>query len=142
MPIPLLNSQSILPAQRTASSGEVKANIRQSCVVTLEDFDSEVVEAIEAIFAPPVREVPEKIKGRAPVVEVSVFEGEDPPEEIINGSIYLGVLAAEYLALGLNPWPRKPDAEFGASADDHANRETASPFAALARLKPDREPQG
>ena len=34
----------------------------------------------------------------------------DPPDEIVNGRIDLGRVTAEFLALGLDPFPRKPDA--------------------------------
>ena len=37
---------------------------------------------------------------------------EDPPEPIVNGAIDLGALAAEFLMLGLDPYPRKPGAVF------------------------------
>ena len=50
-----------------------------------------------------------------------------------SGSIDLGSLAAEFLALGLDPSPRKPGVAFEAPAD--AGEET--PFAALQTLKGD-----
>ena len=37
---------------------------------------------------------------------------EDEPDPIIGGKIDLGALAAEFFALGLDPWPRKPGAAF------------------------------
>ncbi len=61
------------------------------------------------------------------------FEIPDPPEPIVNGFIDLGQLAAEFLVLGLDPYPRKPGAEFippelVVDPEEH-------PFAALKALK-------
>jgi hypothetical protein len=50
-----------------------------------------------------------------------------------DGRIDLGAIAAEHLALGLDPYPRAPGAEFADHIEDAA-RET-SPFAALGLLK-------
>ena len=49
------------------------------------------------------------------------------PDEIVNGQIDLGALTAEFLALGLDPYPRKPGVDF--SYQDPAD-EKDSPFAA------------
>ncbi len=62
------------------------------------------------MFAPP-----SQIPVSAKVVqseEGDEFEIPDPPEPIVNGFIDLGQLAAEFLVLGLDPYPRKPGAEF------------------------------
>ncbi|MND03201.1 hypothetical protein D3C83_229160 [compost metagenome] len=50
-----------------------------------------------------------------------------------GGTVDLGALAAEFLVLGIDPYPRKPGASFEApaTADDPA----AHPFATLAALK-------
>ena len=58
----------------------------------------------------------------------------EPPDEIVNGQIDLGALTAEFLALGLDPYPRKPGVDF--SYQD-APDEKDSPFAALGKLKGD-----
>ena len=63
---------------------------------------------------------------------------EEPPDPIIEGRIDLGALAAEFLALGLDPYPRKPGVDFAAPADASA---PASPFAVLGRRgRQDRSP--
>jgi hypothetical protein len=36
----------------------------------------------------------------------------DPPDPIIDGTIDVGALVAEFLALGLDPYPKKPGVEF------------------------------
>ena len=111
---------------RVRVAGLITAEITQICVVTLDPFDSRLEEEIDLEF-----EVPQ---GRDD-------EGEDPerqadldrPDEIIGGQIDLGAVVAEFLALGLDPHPRKPGAEFtGASAPE---TKPDSPFAALEALK-------
>ena len=41
----------------------------------------------------------------------------EPPDEIVNGQIDLGALTAEFLALGLDPYPRKPGVDFSFRGD-------------------------
>jgi hypothetical protein len=57
----------------------------------------------------------------------------DPPDPIIGGRIDLGALAAEFLSLGLDPYPRKPGVDFEAPEGDAPGEE--SPFAALGKLR-------
>jgi uncharacterized metal-binding protein YceD (DUF177 family) len=102
--------------------GVVKARITQICVVTLEPFDSDIEEDAEVDFAESSGMPPE------PPTEMHEYE---PPDEIVNGEIDLGALTAEFLALGLDPYPRKPGVEF--NYRDPANEED-SPFAALRGL--------
>ena len=58
---------------------------------------------------------------------------DDEPDPIVDGKIDLGALAAEFLALGLDPYPRKPGAEFAAPV---AEEDDDSPFAPLDHFKP------
>ena len=104
---------------RVHVSGRIDAVVSQICVVTLEPFDSDVQEHVEVDFAVP---------GAA-----SASQGGDPPDEIVDGTVDLGALTAEFLALGLDPYPRKPGVDFAfEAADDRPD----SPFAALDKLKP------
>jgi hypothetical protein len=49
-----------------------------------------------------------------------------------DGTADVGAIAAEFLLLGIDPYPRKPGAEFKSPAEQGA---VVSPFAALARLR-------
>ena len=74
-------------------------------------------------FAPP-----EADKRRSDEIEVDPGSGEEP-EPLAGNSVDLGLLATEFLILGIDPYPRKPDAAFEAPASaDPAGH----PFAALA----------
>lgn len=106
-------------------TGVVKASITQVCVVTLDPFDSDIEEEVEVDFAEPSGMPAE------PPTDINEYE---PPDEIINGQIDLGALTAEFLALGLDPYPRKPGVDFEYRDPGDAKD---SPFAALGKLKAD-----
>ena len=118
-------------AERVQVRGRVSARVVQTCVVTLEEVAGDIDEDIDATFAPP-SQIPPKAK------VVTKEEGEDaeipdPPEPIVGGVIDLGRLAAEFLLLGIDPYPRKPGVVFQPpqevpDPDEH-------PFAALKALK-------
>ncbi len=124
-------------------TGEVRAQVTQTCVVSLEPFDSDIKEPVEVRFvsAPPVASPP-RMKGavksrRRGAMEMeppppAAESEEDPPDVIVDGRIDLGALAAEFLAMGLDPYPRKPGVAF-ASAEPEP--EVDSPFAALENLR-------
>jgi uncharacterized metal-binding protein YceD (DUF177 family) len=105
--------------------GEVNAEIRQTCVVTLEPFPATLKEPVEVRFSEDVTPRTDE------VVELSEA-ALDAPEPLVGGAIDLGALAAEFLALGLDPYPRKPGVEF---TFEDGDKEEASPFAALSALK-------
>jgi uncharacterized metal-binding protein YceD (DUF177 family) len=119
-------------------SGRVTALVTQTCVVTLEPFESQVDERFEVDFAPEAeaeaahRRALEEIEAAADKA-AALLEQRDPPDPIVGGQIDLGALAMEFLALGLDPYPRSPGARF----DEVAEPEKASPFTVLAALKKD-----
>jgi uncharacterized metal-binding protein YceD (DUF177 family) len=109
-------------------TGTVSATVQQTCVVTLEPMESEIEEAIDLTFVPAAgRERSGVAQEASPATA-----GDDDLETLVNGTVDLGALATEFLLLGIDPYPRKPDAEFAAPpAEDAAGH----PFAALAALK-------
>jgi Large ribosomal RNA subunit accumulation protein YceD len=121
---------------RVHVEGRVRARVGQTCVVTLDPIENDIDEAIDLIFAPP-----EQIPALADLVEdaaESDVEIPDPPEPIVGGMIDLGRLATDALFLGIDPYPRKPDAIFEppAVADDPEDH----PFAGLKALKDSPDP--
>jgi uncharacterized metal-binding protein YceD (DUF177 family) len=69
------------------------------------------------------------------VLSVQSLE-EEEPDVIEGGSIDLGEIAAETLALALDPYPRIPGEEFhGGPEQPDAEQRPESPFAVLSRLK-------
>ncbi len=57
-------------------------------------------------------------------------EDEDPPDPIIDGKIDLGALAGEFLALVIDPYPKKPGVSFDEIITE-TPEERESPFAIL-----------
>ncbi len=116
-------------------TGEVKATVVQTCVVSLEPFESEVREPVDVRFLTP--EALEKLREQRPATASEDDEATpDEPDVIEGGSIDVGALSAEHLTLGLDPYPRKPGAhlERAPEADDAP----VSPFAVLRNLAGDR----
>jgi uncharacterized metal-binding protein YceD (DUF177 family) len=112
-------------------AGHVRARIGQTCVVTLEEMESDIDEPIDLMFAPP-DQIPE-MAALVDEAEESDEETPDPPEPIENGIIDLGRLVTDALYLAVDPYPRKPDAVFeplvvAPDPEDH-------PFAALKALQ-------
>jgi hypothetical protein len=90
----------------------------------MEEFGSTITETVNVDFAEPEGMPAE------PPTEMHEYE---PPDEIVNGYIDLGALTAEFLALGLDPYPRKPGVDFDFKGEEQRD----SPFAALSKLKRD-----
>jgi uncharacterized metal-binding protein YceD (DUF177 family) len=108
-------------------TGAVHGEVTQTCVVSLEPFPATIDEEVDVRFAPQTG----ANSGSMATNEAPTFSlaDEDEPDPVMDGTIDLGALAAEFLALGLDPYPRKPGAVFD---EDRTNSEpTASPFAAL-----------
>jgi uncharacterized metal-binding protein YceD (DUF177 family) len=118
---------------RVHVTGNVRARIGQTCVVTLDPIENEIDEEIDLMFAPEAeaRRLADLIEEGQDGEEAP--EAADPPEPILNGVIDLGRLATDALFLAIDPYPRKPGAVFEAEVaapdpEDH-------PFAALKALQ-------
>ena len=112
-------------------TGRVRARIGQTCVVTLDPIENDIDEEIDLIFAPP-EQIPE-LSDLVDDAAESDVEIPDPLEPIVNGVIDLGRLATDALFLGVDPYPRRPDAVFEPPLE--AADPDAHPFAALKALK-------
>ncbi len=106
--------------------GMVQGELTQTCVVTLEPFPAAVEEEIDVRFAPSHDEN-DRRRPAEPLETVSMAD-DDEPDPIVDGKFDLGALAAEFFALGLDPYPRKPGAEFEPPAEPETE---ATPFAVL-----------
>jgi uncharacterized metal-binding protein YceD (DUF177 family) len=101
--------------------GRVSATVGQVCVVTLDPIESEVEEMVDLIFVP----------GATPSGGEEVA-ADEVPEPLLNDTVDLGAIAAEFLILGIELYPRKPEAVFQAPPIED---KTEHPFAALASLR-------
>ena len=116
-------------------TGQVRATVEQTCVVTLEPMENAIDEPVDIMFLenPPVQAAHEPAGEEHENLEI------DPPEPILGGAIDLGALATEFMILALDPYPRKPGAVFESliAPDDPADH----PFAGLAALKEGHSPK-
>lgn len=107
--------------------GRVEGELTQACVVTLEPFPATVDEEVDVRFVPPADERAARRAHEAP--EVVSMTDEDEPDPLIDGRIDLGALAAEFFALGLDPYPKKPGVAYEPPPPEP--EAPATPFAAL-----------
>jgi uncharacterized metal-binding protein YceD (DUF177 family) len=114
-------------------AGEVSATVEQTCVVTLEPMTTDVRESIDLVFVPAEAEAEPELDQIPDVIDP---EAPDGPEPLVNGTADLGAVATEFLLLGIDPYPRKPDAVFDAP-EGPGQDAGANPFAVLAKLKPE-----
>ena len=115
-------------------NGSLKADVTQSCVVTLEPVEAHVEAAFERRFLP--EEAGAVGQGDKEILVDP--EGEDPAEPLTR-EIDLGEILIEELALNLDPYPRKKGAEF---RTDEVSAARENPFAVLAKMKPKPEKKG
>jgi Large ribosomal RNA subunit accumulation protein YceD len=115
-------------------TGTVSATVGQNCVVTLEPLANEVEETVDLVFVPQAAPAPNDGRNGdgsdEPEAEPRDVRWDDP-EPLIGGVVDLGALTTEFLLVGLDPYPRKPDAVFDAPPDA---KPEDSPFAVLAKL--------
>ena len=106
-------------SQHVVAQGALRACVTQTCVVSLEDFETVVEEDFRIRFVPSGTET-----------DAMDPEADDEiPYE--SNQIDLGEAAAEQLALALDPYPRMPGAELPeaeAPVESH-------PFCSLAGLR-------
>jgi len=116
-----------------AVKGKLSATVVQTDVVTLEPILQDVAEEIDLTLVPAEAASPSR---RPTDDSESQSELEDDRDVYRGGQIDLGLIMFEHLALGLDPYPRSPDAEFSGHVEDMQDKPD-SPFAALAALKRD-----
>lgn len=104
--------------------GELSADVTQRCVVTMESFRTEVVEAIELYFSEEQRHSEDEM----------VFD-QNSPEPVNGGVIDYGECVVQQLSLSLDPYPRAPGVVVaeGTNVSDEAEMQNVnSPFKDLA----------
>jgi len=117
--------------------GHVSSLIVQDCVVTLEPVEQTIEEDFEAIFLPENS----RLASRTLDGNGEMFldpDGPDLPELFSGDSIDVGAVVAEFAALAIDAYPRKPGLEFADRIEnDPAVDKKPSPFAVLQGLKRD-----
>ncbi len=101
-------------------TGTLNARVDQVSVISLEIFTSDVEFAVERYFLSP------RAGNPADEEDVDVIE---------NGSVDLGEILAETMALELDPYPREAGEVFY-DVEEQPEPEKVSPFTALSKLRP------
>lgn len=101
-------------------TGRLSARVRQTCVVTLDEFEAAIEEQFHVRFVPEGSESGE------------IDPDDDDEIPYAGGALDLGEATVEQLALALDPYPHRPGAELPPEARDAG----ANPFLVLARRKP------
>lgn len=115
--------------------GRLDAAVEQACVASLEPVRETVQEDILRRFAPESALTPQAELGEDEAEWLDP-DADDPADPITGGLIDIGAVVAEELALGLDPYPRKPGAGLPDGYKPDVEEEAkVSPFAALAKLK-------
>jgi uncharacterized metal-binding protein YceD (DUF177 family) len=104
-------------------TGRIRADLAQTCGITLEPLPLRIDDRFTVQLAEPVDEESDEI--------VITLEDESP-DVVEDGQIDLGQYVVEQLALHLDPFPRKPGAEFVQPPEPAE----ISPFAVLKQLRP------
>lgn len=113
-------------------TGQWRAKVTQTCVVTLDPIETTLGEEFSVDFWP--QEDIDRDTGRAEDITVDPLA--EAPEPIENRMIDIGRLIAEFVAVSLEPYPRKPDATFTWKDKTSAGSQgQENPFAALSKLK-------
>ena len=107
-------------------SGRVMASLAQTCGITLEPLPVEV----DAPFSLSLAEAADEESD-----EIVITLDDESPDPIEGGQVDLGQYAVEQLARTLDPFPRKPGAEFVQPPEPTE----ISHFAVLKQLRPSDE---
>jgi len=130
------------PWRKTGFSlaGSFRAELVQTCVVTLEPVPSVIEEEFTLQYL-PADEIDEPIF--EPEAEVDLaFDAPDPPEPLEGGMLDLFGVLVEQLSLALEPYPRADGAVWSGDVpeDSPDNSAHEHPFAALSGLKDGKKP--
>lgn len=117
--IAAISGHYVLQAQGDAAIAatlRLAARVTQTCVISLDNFESAIEERVQLVFVPLDR-------------LNETLEDPDAPDEIpYEGStIDLGAVLTEQLALSLSPYPRKP----GVALPEAVQSAPENPFAAF-----------
>ena len=109
--------------------GDLKGDVVQTCIVTLEPVEQQIEENLDVVFLP--QESAGLDDGK--VIQLDPLQDDDF-EVYRNGRIELAGYLTEHLALGLDPYPRIPGTDFPAHIEDDTS-DNVSPFESLKQLK-------
>lgn len=112
---------------------DIRVDVVQDCVVSLENISSRLQEQAEWFFLPQTR--PKKDTDVEIVLQIDPLAG-DPADPLVDGKVDLGQLLTEHLCLMIDPFKRSDSVDFETMYKDVQGKtatelSTASPFAVL-----------
>jgi uncharacterized metal-binding protein YceD (DUF177 family) len=129
-------------------TGAVTADVVQSCVVTLEPVRTHLDEEIDSWFSDEkdivsLNRVKREQQGLRADAELEILTEEEDPEPVHEGVIDVGELAAQYLSLAIDPYPRSITARNMPEGNETVITagERPNPFAALKDWKAGKKPE-
>lgn len=110
-------------------SGRFKARVEQICSVSLDPFEQDLASEIAIRVVPAGSpNTPADSAGGEVILDL---DAPDPPDVLADEDIDLAHYLVEHLSLEIDPFPRKPGAQFEYTPEDKEE----SPFAVLKQLK-------
>lgn len=113
-------------SMRLTVAGNLTAHIIQQCIISLDPVESRIDAPINAIYDARAEPEPDD-RDLDPDIE-------EFPEPMTGGIVDLGELAAQVLALEIDPFPRREGADADGMQMESSDGED-NPFAALGKLK-------
>ena len=104
----------VYPGDIVKIKGKVSALTRRQCVISLKNFDEEMQEAFEVLYA-----------------DDPSLDTDEIIDPIVQGRIHLGDMISEQYGLALNPFPKKPGIK---NPYEEEKREKTHPFANLKEI--------
>jgi len=108
------------------AEGRVAAAVTQACSITGDPLPATVDEPVALRFVPQENAGQDEVELGDSDIDVIPYD---------SGAIDLGEVAAETMALALDPFPRGPNAEAALKEAGVLSEEQAGPFSVLAALK-------
>lgn len=116
-------------------SGNLRADLTQACIVTLEPVAGHAEETIERTFVPPDSRLA-KPRLNSDGEWLLDVEGADPPDVLEADTLEIWGVLLEHFLLAIDPFPRAPGAVFSEAENPQAEDDRPpSPFAVLNKLK-------
>ena len=115
-------------------SGYIQAVLEQNCSITLEPIREDLKTSFNIRFSDCISE-------DSPIGQIEEELGDRSFEPMPAGPVDIGEIAAQYLSLAINPFPRTSGATLDASAlegvailSEEDDREARSPFSPLKKI--------
>ncbi len=115
-------------------SGELEADVVQSCAVSMKPVRSHIKATFERTFT--TTEEDEEVDETEIKIDADTIE---PPDRLVDGAVEIGECTAEQLALEIPPFPRIQGIVFEGFSSDPGDRDNeqdnSGPFSKLAKIR-------